>query len=106
MDQIDIHQNNQNKFWDKVHLLLPNKQSDPVISLKHKDTGLWIRNEEIPDYVNSFFVNVGSDLSRNNPFDRENYQYIGNEHPGRFELDQVTEEEVLQEISRVKNGKS
>ena len=106
MERIDIHKNNHKKFWDKVHLLLQNKQDDPIISLKHKDTGAWIPQKDIPDYINTFFVNIGTDLSRNNSFEKEYYQFHDAVHPVAFELTEVTEEDVLKEIGRLEIGKS
>ena len=57
------------KFWEKINYILPTKTASDKINLIDRDTMKHINDNDVADYVNTFFANVGINLAQK--FDAE-----------------------------------
>ena len=66
-ESLEINKQNPKTFWRTINNLLPNKkQSDSHILLKDLNNNQIIPDDEIPDYINTYFTSIGPKLAENN----------------------------------------
>ena len=94
-----------NKFWKRLQAMFPDKSCSGKVNLINQETSETIEDQEIPDYANRFFTNIGSNLIRDTGFKSENWTYKGDEFPRMFKIREVAIEEVLLEIKNLKVSK-
>ena len=94
-----------NKFWSKLHCMFPDKPSSGRISLSDPMQQNVLEDTEIPDYINTFCTNVGSNIVSETDFRYENGTFEDTVFPQTFKLKEVTIEEVLIEIKKLKMSK-
>ena len=68
--------NNPKKFWKKINTLLRSHKSNGMVNLVNKETDQPLSPEDTPNFINNFFVNVGSNLAKNFS---EDWSYDGKE---------------------------
>ena len=102
---MEENRNNPTKFWNTVKTILPDQKATTKISMNDHN-GDPIPEMNLPNYVNQFFASIGTQLSADNPFKPEQYTFRDDRFPEQFQLQLVTEEQVLNEIKRLKNSKS
>ena len=64
-DELKQSQNDSGQFWRNIKKLIPNLSHSDFIQLKNEVTGKNLEPDEIPNYINSFFANIGPKLSQN-----------------------------------------
>ena len=96
---------NPTKFWKTIKTLFPDQRSSTKIRMNDLN-GDPIHDDDLPNFINQFFSSIGTKLSSDNPFEHENYTFLGTEYQQVFQLQTVNEEQVLLEIKRLKNSKS
>ena len=105
VDNMNANHNNHKKFWDNIHRLHAHKQDEPNISLKKHDTSNPISDQNTPYFVSDFFVNIGTKLANNHPFNKDTYAFHGHEYPEVFDIHPVDHTIVQKEISNLQIGK-
>ena len=93
------------KFRKKLHSLFLDKPLTGKINLKNCNTGEMLTENQIPDYINSFFVNVGTNIIDAIDFNLDEWTFDGIEYPSLFTLNEVTIENVVKEIKGLKLSK-
>ena len=53
------------KFWEKLQYVTNSKSCSPKINLVDTSTGCPVENSDIPEFINSFFTNIGPNLAQN-----------------------------------------
>ena len=53
------------RFWEKINHILPAKDNGSSIRLADHEKGVPVDDSETPDYINTFFTNIGLNLARN-----------------------------------------
>ena len=94
-----------NKFWNRLHSMFPDKPTSGKINLKNSNTNEMLKENDIPDYANTFFTSVGSNIICDTGFDIRNWSYEGIKLPQTFVLREVEIEKVLYEIKNIKATK-
>ena len=62
-NKLDELSSNSTKFWRKLNVLLGKSSNiKPEISLKHHVTGEDVRGKAVPEYINTFFSQIGPNL--------------------------------------------
>ena len=103
LDEVNnVH--NPNKFWSKMQSLFDEKSSSGHINIVNSQTGLQVPDDEIPNYANSFFGNIGNSIIDSTGFSIENWEYNGQEYLKPL-TKEITIEEVLNEIGNLKISK-
>ena len=80
-NQQTTHKNDPKEFWKSISAAFPGKKkSSAQIWLKDLDSGSEIKGDDIPNFMNSFFTNVGPNLAKQHTsqwinFGPENYGY-------------------------------
>ena len=78
---------------------MPNKGKSSTISLIDQNFGIPVDTNEIPDYINNFFVNIGLDLENDNNLDNNNRDNIFLLDLQKHEIpDMVVTEDILPSI--------
>ena len=95
-------ENEPKKFWSKLHCMFPGKLSSGRISLSDPLQQNVLEDMEIPDHINTFFTNVGSSIVSETDFRYENLTFEDTVFPQTFKSKEVTIEEVLIEIKKLK----
>ena len=91
-EQLITHSNDQKKFWKHIQDVLPtNTHSNKPISLLNDDEQI-IDTENISDYINQFFTDIGPNLAKNCDLD---WVYSGNECVGSLSEIKTTREEII-----------
>ena len=90
------------KFWKRLHSLFPDKPVHGKINLINPLNDDMMDERSIPDYANSFFTSIGSNIIQETGFEIDDWTYEGVEFPGNFELNEVAIESVLLEIKNLK----
>ena len=101
------HKTDHKKFWRVLGDIFPSKKSgSPTgpIWLKDKEKGLEVAAEQVPDFINKFFVNIGPKLAsdKNDP-----WNYHGIRNLANIPDIETTREEVLnlcREINPMKSS--
>ena len=77
-ENLDDNNNDAKKCWEHVNNLLPKKNLNSTISIvDSKD--LPIDQENVADFINSYFINIGEKLAEKfDPNDEPNFDDIGN----------------------------
>ena len=94
-----------NKFWKRLHSMFPDKPSTGKINIKNQTTNENIYEPNIPDFANSFFTKIGSNIITDTGFKVEDWSYNGIELPEQFRLEHFRIEDVLGEIKSIKLSK-
>ena len=63
-DYLEDEGTSSKKFWEKVQYVSSKSQSPPI-NLVDKNTGNPVSHNEISEYINEFFTNIGPNLARN-----------------------------------------
>ena len=102
-DQISKHKSNLNKSWQIMKPIINKSMYRPSAS-EFKCNGKTITNgRQISDKFNKFFVNVGSNLTKNIPKSRKDpVDYINHELYECFYVMPVTDEETAKYIASFK----
>ena len=75
-EQLEIHSNDQKKFWKHIQEVIPNSNKNTkIINLKDTNTGDPIELNDTADYINNFFINIGPNLAKNC---HQPWQFTGN----------------------------
>ena len=91
-EELITHSNDQKKFWKHIQEVLPtNTHSNKPISLLNDDEQI-IDTENISDYTNQFFTDIGPNLAKNCDLD---WVYSGNECVGSLSEIETTREEII-----------
>ena len=66
IDQLQLHKNNSSKFWKIIKNVVPHNKTktDLPIKLVDDNNGI-IQEEDIADFINDFFINVGISVTSN-----------------------------------------
>ena len=51
------------KYWEKINLILPNKNKQNTINLTNKETGEPTDIHDTADFINEHFVKIGPKLA-------------------------------------------
>ena len=104
-DQISKHKSNLKKSWQIIKTIINKRKYRPSAS-EFKCYGKTITNgRQISDKFNKFFVNVGSDLTKNIPKSRKDpMDYINLEVNECFYVMPVTDEETAKIIASFKDS--
>ena len=62
-DELNDENISAKKFWQKLNYILPSKERGNSISLVNEDNGEVIEDENLPDYINNFFIEIGPRLA-------------------------------------------
>ena len=93
-DQQSLHKNDPKEFWKSIAKVFPGKKKNSnQIWLKHGVSGAEVTTENVPEYMNSFFTEIGPDLAKKHT---GHWQYYGNtleeEMPGiHTDIEEVRE---------------
>ena len=74
-DQQTLHKNDPKEFWKSIAMVFPGKKrSSNQVWLKDKVTNIEVKTEEVPEYMNSFFTEIGPDLAKKH---KTAWEYFG-----------------------------
>ena len=94
--------NDHKTFWRKINNILPNKQqSKSKIHLKHNNVE--INDQEIPDFINNFFTDIGPNLA--SKF-HDSYSFQGPIGRPSFRFTELNPENVLKQLKQINISKS
>ena len=62
-DELENDIGSSKRFWEKVNHILPRKDSGNTIRLIDQDKGLPVEDSETPNFINTFFTNIGPNLA-------------------------------------------
>ena len=62
-EELDNNGISNKKFWEKINHILPSKDKGNTIRLMNRDEGVVIEDESLPDYINTFFTDIGPNLA-------------------------------------------
>ena len=62
-DELDNDLGSSKRFWEKVNHILPTKDSGNTIRLIDHDRGIPVEDSKTPDFINTFFTNIGPNLA-------------------------------------------
>ena len=100
-------QNNQNdskKFWRNINKILPNNKSNVTkINLKNQTTRDNIKDNDLPDFINNFFADIGPNLAQKFT---DNYTFHGPIGRPQFEFQEFEPNTVLAELNKIDITKS
>ena len=105
--QLNVNQDNAAKFWRVIKEVFPTTQKNPKIQTKLQGPQGEISPNDIPDYVNDFFINVGTNLVSDNKVKRtkkENPREIS--AGSQLVLEGVTHERILTLLKQINTNKS
>ena len=63
-DYLEDERTSSKKFWEKVQYVTSSKSQSPQINLVDKNIGNPVSHNEISEYINDFFINIGPNLAR------------------------------------------
>ena len=92
-EQLITHSNDQKKFWKHIQDVLPkntHNNNKPISLLNDNDQT--IETENVADYINQFFTDIGPNLAKNCQMD---WVYSGNESIGSLTNIETTKEEII-----------
>ena len=96
------------KFWEKITYIMPNKSKNATISLIDQDTKIPIEKDDIPNFINNFFIsigqNMGTDINPTDPDGENNY----NTNPLGAQMPEMTvnEDMLLKIIMNINTSKA
>ena len=64
-EEIENNELSTRKFWEKLNYVLPTKDKGSSIRLINKDNNEVVDDDDLPDYINRFFTDIGPKLSAN-----------------------------------------
>ena len=62
-DELDNDLGSSKRFWEKINHILPTRENGNSISLIDQEKGMPLDDTEIPNYINTFFTNIGPNLA-------------------------------------------
>ena len=62
-DYIDDDQISIKKFLEKISYIMPNKSKTATISLVDQETKIPIEKNDVPNFINNFFVSIGQNAA-------------------------------------------
>ena len=103
-DTLETNKNNPKIFWRKINNILPNKKDKTTskILLKNQQTQQIIDDKNISNYINDYFSTIGPKLAQNY---RTDYSFHGPIGRKVFNFEQVTQEQVLEQITKINIAK-
>ena len=129
INKLETHKDDPKKFWRTIKRVFPSKtkKEKSQITLKNKE-GDTVCSKEVPEYINDFFVNIGTTIARDNSKNntrntraQDSNNADGNGVPvvpittpiadpypddTQHEIAEVTENEVYREVMKINIGKS
>ena len=60
-NELNVHWNDSKKFWQQINTILPKNNNSSTIKLTDND--LPVQVENIPDFINDYFANIGPRLA-------------------------------------------
>ena len=102
-DSLETNKQNPKNFWRTINGILPNKkQSDNNILLKDQTTNEIVSDNDIPNFINTYFTSIGPKLAQNYS---KTYQIIGPIGQEEFEFNLLTYQQVRDEIQKINIAK-
>ena len=102
-EQLEIHTNDQKKFWNHIQDVLPMKgRNTKVISLLD-DNNNTIEADNTADFINNFFTNIGPNLAKDCTFD---WEYPGRNSEGSLSDIYTTSDEIVEICKNIKINKA
>ena len=103
-DTLETNKNNPKIFWRKINNILPNKKDKTTskILLKNQQSQQIIDDKNISNYINDYFSTIGPKLAQNY---RTDYSFHGPIERRVFNFEQVTQEQVLEQITKINIAK-
>ena len=102
-DSLETNKQNPKTFWRTINGILPNKkQSDNNILLKDQTTNEIISDNDIPNFINTYFTSIGPKLAHNYT---KSCQIIGPIGQEEFEFSLLTYQQVKDEIQKINIAK-
>ena len=103
--QQETHKSDPKKFWKTISSIFPNnKASQSTIWLKDEGSKSTIAQREIPDYMNSFFTNVGPNLAKKCKGKWKYYGEVSEDDIPEFRTDVDEVIELCREIEPLKSS--
>ena len=104
-DELNDDNISAKKFWQKLNYILPTKDRGNTISLVNKENNEVIEDEDLPDYINNFFIEIGPKLA-NNFTDAwvNNLPEFEGENLGRVTVDADTLTKLVKNIDTSKSS--
>ena len=102
-ESLEINKQNPKTFWRTINDLLPNKkQTDSHILLKDQIDNEIISDDDVPNYINTYFTSIGPKLAENY---KKPFEIIGPIGQEQFQFELLTNQQVMDEIKQINIAK-
>ena len=98
-DYIDDDQISIKKFLEKISYIMPNKSKTATTSLVDQETKIPIEKNDVPNFINNFFVSIGQNAATDHDPDDLDVNNMFNPNPLEVQMHEMTvNEEMLHKI--------
>ena len=115
LGELKTHENNAKKFWKVIKEVMPTANAGKTNTSKSiflMDGNTKIRKEEVANFINSYFINVGNFISQNQPsqglmtMNEDEDDLAPEDEISMLDLNEVREKEVYDIVKQINVSKS
>ena len=116
LNELKVHDNDPKKFWKVIHKVVPSNKSSLTQDILLKDEGNRIKREEVAQFINNYFINVGNFKVQDAPMANNDVPtanndiraplLVGEDEPELCGINEVLEKEVFDIVKNINVSKS